>query len=192
MRFSDRSAWRERKSGQLTPHTGTSRRGIRLALAQVSGHTYSVRVRQSSALPRDRFRVRGLRDVSRRNPAREPSGAADPTPVATRSCRMRKYSANGCSSRWEYCWSRWSAVVLKDWDFWFPPDGEVQRSRSSHARSKIVAAPPRARLRLRAREHKAVKSPAPAPLHAKLPSRRPRSAPCCPRWRWKLWPETAT
>ena len=54
------------------------------------------------------------------------------------------------------------AVVLKDWDFWFPPTGEVQEA-ALRAKSKIMAAapPPRAPA-TPTRERKAVNSPAAA------------------------------
>ena len=58
---------------------------------------------------------------------------------------MRKCSGSECSSRWGFCWWRWSAVVLKDWDFWFPPGAEVQeavtRSKSKNMAAVTTSAP---------------------------------------------------
>jgi TonB family protein len=58
-----------------------------------------------------------------------------------------------------------AAVVLKDWDFWFPPTGEVEEAavRTKHktmppAQASTPAAP--------AREHRTVKSPDPTPARA--------------------------
>jgi periplasmic protein TonB len=49
------------------------------------------------------------------------------------------------------------AVVLKDWDFWFPPEGEVQEA-AIRTRHKTVAAVPAASTPAApAREHKAAK-----------------------------------
>ncbi len=59
------------------------------------------------------------------------------------------------------------AVVLKDWDFWFPPDGEV-REAAVRTKNKIVAAATSAPS-TPAREHKAVKSPTPAPTAPEAP-----------------------
>jgi periplasmic protein TonB len=52
------------------------------------------------------------------------------------------------------------AVVLKDWDFWFPTRGEVQEA-TYHSRTKVVPPPP-APLPSTAHERKAAKSPSPA------------------------------
>ncbi len=59
------------------------------------------------------------------------------------------------------------AVVLKDWDFWFPPAGEVQEA-TLRRKSKSMAAtapPPRAPA-TPTRERKAASSPAPAAADA--------------------------
>jgi protein TonB len=59
------------------------------------------------------------------------------------------------------------AVVLKDWDFWFPPGGEVQeavfrnKSRNKSATATATPAPTTP-----ARERKPAKSPAPAAAEA--------------------------
>jgi protein TonB len=60
------------------------------------------------------------------------------------------------------------AVLLKDWDFWFPPGGEVQeaRVRSKSRRVPAATASPPA---TPARERKPAKSPAPAPAAAEVP-----------------------
>ncbi len=54
-----------------------------------------------------------------------------------------------------------AAVVLKDWDFWFPPDGEVQETLF-RSKSKSVAAPAASTTAAAARERKPGKSAAPA------------------------------
>jgi len=60
------------------------------------------------------------------------------------------------------------AVVLKDWDFWFPPGAEVQearvRSKSRRAPAATAGTPATP-----ARERKPAKSPAPAPAAAEVP-----------------------
>lgn len=57
-----------------------------------------------------------------------------------------------------------AAVVLKDWDFWFPPTGEVeeavQRTKSKYLPSASAAATASARS-TPAREHRSIKSSAP-------------------------------
>jgi TonB family protein len=57
-----------------------------------------------------------------------------------------------------------AAVVLKDWDFWFPPAGEAEEATTqSKSKSKITAALPASTPTAPARERKpAAKSPAPA------------------------------
>jgi len=60
------------------------------------------------------------------------------------------------------------AVVLKDWDFWFPPTGEVQEA-ALRAKSKSMAAVPPARAPATpTRERKAANSPAAAATEAPL------------------------
>ena len=67
-----------------------------------------------------------------------------------------------------------AAVILKDWDFWFPPAGEVHEA-IFHTRSRATASTP-------------ATSPA-APARDKKP---PPSAPHCPLCRWKSSPGIAT
>jgi TonB family protein len=56
-----------------------------------------------------------------------------------------------------------AAVVLKDWDFWFPPDGEVQEAVfRSKSKSAPVAAPTAGAPAAPAHERKAAKSAVPA------------------------------
>jgi TonB family protein len=68
-----------------------------------------------------------------------------------------------------------AAVVLKDWDFWFPPAGEVQeaevrsKSRSMAAATASTSAAP-------ARERKLAKSPAPAEAEAPFSASTERAA----------------
>jgi periplasmic protein TonB len=61
------------------------------------------------------------------------------------------------------------AVVLKDFDFWFPPDGEVQeavvRNKNKNLSGSVLATPPAAA----ARERKSVKAPAAATETPKAP-----------------------
>jgi len=60
-----------------------------------------------------------------------------------------------------------AAVLLKDWDFWFPAGGEVQETFQSKSRSKSLAAVPASTPATSARERKpAAKSPAPAAAEA--------------------------
>src|SRR5208282_3766865 len=59
-----------------------------------------------------------------------------------------------------------AAVVLKDWDFWFPPGGEVEEA-TTRSKSKSTAAVPASTPTTPARERKpAAKSPAPAAAEA--------------------------
>jgi periplasmic protein TonB len=53
------------------------------------------------------------------------------------------------------------AVVLKDWDFWFPSRAEVQEA-TYHSRSKVVPPAPAPLPSTSAHEHKSVKSATPA------------------------------
>jgi len=56
-----------------------------------------------------------------------------------------------------------AAVVLKDWDFWFPPGGEVEEAAvQSRSKSKSTAAATTSTPATPARERKPTKSPAPA------------------------------
>jgi TonB family protein len=60
-----------------------------------------------------------------------------------------------------------AAVVLKDWDFWFPPDGEVQEAVfRSKSKSTPVAAPAAGATATTAHERKPAKSAAPATAEA--------------------------
>ena len=60
------------------------------------------------------------------------------------------------------------AVVLKDWDFWFPPSAEVQEARV-RSQSKSAPAATASTPATPARERKATKSPAPVPAAAEAP-----------------------
>jgi TonB family protein len=55
-----------------------------------------------------------------------------------------------------------AAVVLKDWDFWFPPSGEVQEA-AIRSKSTRKTAAPASTPAAPAREHKPAKQPVPAP-----------------------------
>ncbi len=63
------------------------------------------------------------------------------------------------------------AVVVKDWDFWFPPPGDVQeatvrgKSRTAPPMAPATTPPPAAS----SREHKTTKAPAAAPAAAPPP-----------------------
>ncbi|MGB8322981.1 MAG: TonB family protein [Candidatus Acidiferrum sp.] len=54
-----------------------------------------------------------------------------------------------------------AAVILKDWDFWFPPAGEVQQA-IFHARSRTTASTPAVSAAVPSRDKKSVKPSAPA------------------------------
>ncbi len=55
------------------------------------------------------------------------------------------------------------AVILKDWDFWFPPSAEVQEAAvRSKSKSKSIVATPTSTPATPTRGHKPAKSPAPA------------------------------
>jgi len=60
------------------------------------------------------------------------------------------------------------AVVLKDWDFWFPPTGEVQEAvlRSKSKIKSMAAVPTPSTPATPTRERKAANSPAPAAAEA--------------------------
>ncbi len=69
------------------------------------------------------------------------------------------------------------AVVLKDWDFWFPPDGEAQETVfRSKSRSAIVTAPSAGAAAASAHERKAAKSAAPAAAEAPFIATTERAA----------------
>jgi protein TonB len=62
-----------------------------------------------------------------------------------------------------------AAVVLKDWDFWFPPAGEVQEA-TFRSKSKSIPAPTTTTPSVPARERKPAKSsPAPVEAEAQAP-----------------------
>jgi TonB family protein len=63
-----------------------------------------------------------------------------------------------------------AAVVLKDWDFWFPPDGEVQETGyRSKTRSLTASAPAASSLATPAHERKAAKNASPEPAATEAP-----------------------
>jgi protein TonB len=69
------------------------------------------------------------------------------------------------------------AVVLKDWDFWFPPDAGTQEAlyRSKKKSQTLASAP--STPTTSAQEHKSVKAPAPAaPQQAPLSANAERTA----------------
>lgn len=70
-----------------------------------------------------------------------------------------------------------AVVVLKDWDFWFPPGGEIQEAavRSKRKIKSLVAATASTPA-TPARERKAAKSPAPAAAEAPLSASTERAA----------------
>ena len=61
-----------------------------------------------------------------------------------------------------------AAVVLKDWDFWFPPSAEVQEE-TFHRRHTTIASTPASAPATPTHEHKAVKSAAPAVATSEIP-----------------------
>jgi protein TonB len=67
------------------------------------------------------------------------------------------------------------AVVLKDWDFWFPPNGEVQEA-AVRIKSKIVAPSAASAPAAPAHDHKTPKSAAPAAIQAPFSSTTERAA----------------
>jgi len=67
------------------------------------------------------------------------------------------------------------AVVLKDWDFWFPPSAEVQEAIAHRKRASIAPAPASAPA-APAEERKAVKSAAPAASEAPMAATTERAA----------------
>jgi protein TonB len=71
-----------------------------------------------------------------------------------------------------------AAVVLKDWDFWFPPGGEEQEAtvrRKRNSESKTIAAAPAAPATPK-REPKPAKSTAPAAAEAPFSANTERAA----------------
>jgi TonB family protein len=68
-----------------------------------------------------------------------------------------------------------AAVLLKDWDFWFPPGGEVQEA-AVRSKSKSTAAATASTPATPARERKPAKSPAPAATEAPFSASTERAA----------------
>ncbi|HKM49019.1 MAG TPA: energy transducer TonB, partial [Terriglobales bacterium] len=68
-----------------------------------------------------------------------------------------------------------AAVVLRDWDFWFPPSGEVQEA-AVRSKSKSVAAATASTPATPARERKPAKSPAPAAVEPPFSATTERAA----------------
>jgi TonB family protein len=70
-----------------------------------------------------------------------------------------------------------AAVVLKDWDFWFPPEGEVQEAVfRTKSKSAIVAAPAASAAATPAHERKAAKIEAPPAAEAPFIATTERAA----------------
>jgi len=68
-----------------------------------------------------------------------------------------------------------AAVLLKDWDFWFPPDGEVQEA-AVRSKSRSMAAATASTPATPARERKPAKPPVPAATDAPLSATTERAA----------------
>ena len=74
-----------------------------------------------------------------------------------------------------------TAVILRDWDFWFPPTGEEQEAtvrskRKSESASKITTAPPASSPATPKREPKPAKPTAPAATEAPFSASTERAA----------------
>lgn len=69
-----------------------------------------------------------------------------------------------------------SAVIIKDWDFWFPPGGEVQESRIFGKKKVSVPAAAIAAATAPAREHRAAKPAPPAAIEAPFSATTERAA----------------
>jgi protein TonB len=71
-----------------------------------------------------------------------------------------------------------AAVVLRDWDFWFPPSGEVQEAavRSKSKNAAAAAATTASTPATPARERKPAKSPAPAAAEVPFSATTERAA----------------
>ena len=70
-----------------------------------------------------------------------------------------------------------AGVVLKDWDFWFPPGSEGQEAAvRSHRKGKSVAAVTMTAPAVPARERRPAKSPAPAPAAVPFSAATERAA----------------
>ena len=71
------------------------------------------------------------------------------------------------------------AVVLKDWDFWFPPDSEAQQSAVRNKTKAVAGTPaaaPAATSAIPAREHKSAKATAPVVADAPFSATTERAA----------------
>ncbi|MGA7294104.1 MAG: TonB family protein [Terriglobales bacterium] len=68
------------------------------------------------------------------------------------------------------------AVILKDWDFWFPPGGEVQEAAVRITRKVVGSAAPAKVPAVPAREHKTAKPEAPAKTEAPFSATTERAA----------------
>jgi TonB family protein len=69
------------------------------------------------------------------------------------------------------------AVVLKDWDFWFPPDGEIQEAVfRTKSKSATVAAPAASPTATPAHEHKLARTEAPPAADAPFIATTERAA----------------
>jgi TonB family protein len=70
-----------------------------------------------------------------------------------------------------------AAVVFKDWDFWFPPDGEVQEAVfRTKSKTATIAAPAASAAATAAHEHKAAKTEAPPAAEAPFIATTERAA----------------
>jgi protein TonB len=68
------------------------------------------------------------------------------------------------------------AVILKDWDFWFPPSGEGQEAAIRSKSKSMAAAPAITQPATPVRERKAAKSPAPAAAEVPFSATTERAA----------------
>ncbi|MGD0213685.1 MAG: TonB family protein [Terriglobales bacterium] len=68
------------------------------------------------------------------------------------------------------------AVILKDWDFWFPPSAEVQEAAIRSKSKSMPAAPASTQPATPVRERKPAKSPAPAAVEAPFSATAERAA----------------
>lgn len=68
------------------------------------------------------------------------------------------------------------AVILKDWDFWFPPSAEVQEAAIRSKSKSMPAAPASTQTATPVRERKPAKSPAPAAVEAPFSATTERAA----------------
>jgi len=112
--------------------------------------------------------------VSGRNPAGESSGRSNslPLPVPTQDVegqRKRMLMALGILL------VALAAVLLKDWDFWFPPSPEVQEATARRKRSTSIATPVSAPTP-QARDHKTAKPVAPAASEVPMATTTERAA----------------